>query len=132
MPTTMSRVQDERVAGAVAVLVALAGMAFANFSTDPGENGGAAEFAVTGAIMLLVAALVFGRVLPNTTQPGKLAGVFLLGALATVLVFWSGLPIVFGVAAMVAGLRARTTGGTLAAVAGVALAAADAVVLVIG
>jgi hypothetical protein len=132
MPTTMNRGLDERTAGGLAVLVALIAMAFANFNLDPGENGGPAEFAVTAVVVLLVAALVFGRVLPATTSPGKVAVWLLAAAVITVPVFWSGLPVVLGAGALVAGLRAGGTGGTIAAVAGGALAIACTVLLIVG
>jgi hypothetical protein len=40
MTTTLHRIQDERLAGALALLTALAGLAFANFGGG-GDNGGA-------------------------------------------------------------------------------------------
>lgn len=132
MPTTITRGMDERTAGGLAVLLALTAMAFANFNIDPGENGGPAEFAVTAVVVLLVAALVFGRVLRTTTSPGKVALWLLVAAVVTVPVFWSGLPVVLGAGALVAGLRAGGAGGAIAATLGAVLALACAALLILG
>ena len=58
----------------------------------------------------LLAALLFGRILPNAANPAR-AG-WILGALAlvTCVVFWSGLPFVLGMGAVYSGGRARRNG----------------------
>jgi hypothetical protein len=131
MPTTMSRIQDERLTGAVALLLALGGVAYANFGAS-GDNGGAGPFAVTAVVLVLVAALVFGRVLPTTTDPAKPAMWCAAIALVSVLAFWSGLPILLGIAAVAAGARADSTGGTIAALLGGLAAVAGLVGCIIG
>ena len=132
MPTTMSRIHDERLAGGLAVLVALAGMAVANFNAADGESGGPLEFAVSAVILIAVAAVVFGRLVPATTTPGRLATWLLVGAIVTIPVFWLGLPVVLGAAAAVAGARAASTGGAVTAALGALIAVACVAALVLG
>src|SRR5688572_14095044 len=130
MPTTMSRIQDERLTGALALVLAMAGVAFANFAAS-GDNGGAGPFAVTAVVLLLLAALVFGRVVPNATDARPAIWLAAI-ALVSCLVFWSGLPMLLGVAAIAAGARARSTAGTAAAAVGALAAAAGIVGCIIG
>lgn len=131
MPTTMSRTLDERLVGAAALLLALAGVAYANFGGS-GDNGGAGPFAITAVVLVLVAALVFGRILPATENPAKVAIWCAAIALVTGLVFWTGLPMLLGVAAVAAGTRSHTTAGTVAAVVGALAAIAGLVACIIG
>ena len=131
MPTTMSRTMDERATGAVALVLALAGVAYANFGAG-GDNGGAGPFAVTAVVLVLVAALVYGRVLPDTASPAKVATWCAAIAVVTLLVFWTGLPMLLGVAAVAAGARSGSTGGTVAAVVGGLATIAGLVGCVIG
>ena len=126
MPTTMSRSLDERLVGAAALALALAGVAYANFGGN-GDNGGAGPFAFTAVVLVLIAALVFGRTLAATEAPAKVAVWCAAIALVSCVVFWTGLPMLLGVDAVVAGTRSATTAGTVAAVAG-GLAAVDGLV----
>ena len=131
MPTTMSRIQDERLTGVLALVLAIGAMAYANFAAG-GDNGGAGPFAVTTVVCAIVAALVFGRVVPSVS--GSAAPAIWLAVLAvlTVLAFWSGLPIVLGIAALAAGARSGSGAGTAAGVVGVLAAAAATVACIIG
>jgi hypothetical protein len=106
MTTTLHRIQDERLAGALAVLISIVALALANFGGD-GDNGGAVPYALGIGVTALLAALLFGRILPNAANPAR-AG-WILGALAlvTCIVFWSGLPFVLGMGAVYSGGRAR-------------------------
>ena len=131
MPTTMSRTMDERATGAVALVLALAGVAYANFGAS-GDNGGAGPFAVTAVVLLLVAALVYGRLLPATASPAKVAIWCAALAVVTLVAFWSGLPVLLGIAALAAGARSGSAGGTVAAVVGGLAAVAGLVACVIG
>jgi hypothetical protein len=131
MPTTMSRIQDERLTGAVALVIALAGVAYANFGAG-GDNGGAGPFAVTAVVLVLLGAWVFGRVVPATEAPAKVATWCAAIAVVTLLAFWSGLPILLGVAAIAAGARANSTGGTVAAAVGALAAVAGLVGCILG
>lgn len=131
MPTTMSRTMDERLTGAVALVVALAGVAYANFAAS-GDNGGAGPFAVTAVVLLLVAALIYGRVLPDTASPVKVATWCAAIAVVTLVAFWSGLPMLLGIAAVASGARSGSTGGAVAAVVGGLAALAGLVACVLG
>ncbi|HEX8086132.1 MAG TPA: hypothetical protein VF529_17695 [Solirubrobacteraceae bacterium] len=109
MTTTLHRIQDERVAGTLALLLAAVGLAFANFIAG-GDNGGLGPYAVCLGVSAILAAVLFGRVLPQAGNPGRdgwiLAGV----ALASCVVFWSGLPFVLGMGAVYLGGRAGKAG----------------------
>jgi len=121
MTTTLHRIHDERLAGGLAmVLVALA-TAFANFAGN-GENGGPGEYAVGLVVCGLVAALLFGNVLPSAAAPARAAWILAALALVTCLVFWSGLPIVFGIGAAYAAARAGRTAPAVVGLLAVVLA----------
>lgn len=109
MDTTLTPIRDERIAGGLAVLVAAAALAVANFGGDGGSGGtGAYLFGV--GLVAVVALLLFGRVLPDVANPAR-AGWILSGlALASCVVFWSGLPFVLGFAAAYCGARAGRAG----------------------
>ena len=128
MTTTMQQM-DERVAGAVAFVLAACALAFANFTGGSDANGGAAEYAVTLGVCAVVAAVLFGRVLPRTEQPGKVALWCAVLAVLFLAAFWSGLSIVLGAGAMVAGTR---SGRTPAVVAGGLAIVAAIVACVLG
>src|SRR5918999_228694 len=103
--TTIHRMQDERVAGALALLITATALAFANFGGN-GDNGGVGPYVVCVGVSVLLATVLFGRVLPNAAAPER-AGWILAGlALATCVVFWSGLPFVLGMGAVYSGGRA--------------------------
>jgi len=122
MTTTLHRIQDERLAGGLAMLLAIGALAFANFS-DSGDNGGAGPYAITLAACAIVAVVLFARVLPGTANPARASWILAALALVTCVVFWSGLPIVLGMAAVYSGLRADQSVpaalGALAVVLGV-------------
>ena len=130
MPTTMSRIQDERLTGALALVLAIAGVAYANLATE-GENGGTGPFIITAVVLLLLAALVFGRVVPNAADAKPAIWLAAIAAVSCV-VFWTGLPMLLGVAAVAAGARAQSTVGTVAAVVGALAAAVGTVGCIIG
>jgi len=122
MTTTLHRIQDERLAGGLAMLLAIGALAFANFSGN-GDDGGAGPYAITLAACGIVAAVLFARVLPGTANPARASWILAALALVTCVVFWSGLPIVLGMAAVYSGLRADHSApaalGALAVVLGV-------------
>jgi hypothetical protein len=98
--------RDTALAGLGAAALTAAALAVANFAGS-GENGGAAEYAVTLAGSLAVATALFAWGIPRSAHPGRLGLVVgLLGALSLA-AFWSGLPFVLGPAAAVLGLRGR-------------------------
>lgn len=115
--------------GAVAAAAALVGLGFANFSTTEGENGSASDFLVLAPIAVALAAALFLWVLPRTKPDGPARIWFGVLSLLAFPAFWSGLPIVLGVAAVAAARRARSVAWT---VVGALAAGASLVVCVIG
>ena len=122
MTTTLHRINDERLAGALAMLLVIVATAVANFAGD-GENGGAGPYAVGIVVCAVVAALLFGRVLPQAADPARAAWILAGLAIVTLVAFWSGLPFVFGMGALYSAARAGRTApaalGALAIVLGV-------------
>lgn len=95
-------------AGVAAAFVTLVALAIANFvSVDAGEQGGGSEFVISAAISLAVAAALFGWYIPRAGRPAGGGLVTGLLALASVAVFWSGLPFVLGAAGAVLGWTGR-------------------------
>jgi cation transport ATPase len=124
MTTTLHRIQDERLAGALALLIAAAALAFANFGGS-GDNGGAGAYAVCVGVCAVLVAVLFGRVLPQAADPARAAWILAALALAACVVFWSGLPFVLGMGAVYSGGRAGRT-------APVALGALAIVLAIVG
>jgi hypothetical protein len=106
MTTTLHRIHDERLAGGLAVLLAAVALIFANFGGAPDEQGGAGPYAICLGGVAVLAAVLFGRVLPNVVDPARAAWILSALALLTCAVFWSGLPFVLGMGAVYAGGRA--------------------------
>lgn len=104
MTTTLNRIQDERLAAVLALLITVAALALANFVSE-GSNGGVGPYVVSVGVSAILAAILFGRVLPNA-EGARAAWVLAGLALATCVVFWSGLPFVLGTAAIYSGSRA--------------------------
>ena len=106
MTTTLHRMQDERLAAGLALLITVVALAVANFAGD-GENGGVGPYVVCVGVSALLAAVLFGRVLPNTADPARTAWILAaLGLAIGVVAFWSGLPFVLGMGAVYSGGRA--------------------------
>jgi hypothetical protein len=117
--TTLRRIQDERLAGGLAVLITIGALAFANFA-GTGEDGGAGPYAISVAVCAIVAAVLFARVLPNAANPHRAAWILAALAVVSCAVFWNGLPIVFGMGAVYSGLRAgRAAPAVIGAIAAV-------------
>jgi hypothetical protein len=104
--TTLHRMQDERLAGGLAVLITAIAVAFANFGGS-GDNGGTVPYAVSVGVCAIVAAVLFARVLPGAANPARAAWILAALALVACAVFCSGLPIVLGMGAVYSGLRAE-------------------------
>jgi hypothetical protein len=127
MTTTLHRMQDERLAGGLAVLIAIGALAVANFS-DNGDNGGAVPYAVSIGVCAVLAAVLFARVLPAATNPARASWILAGLALVTCVVFWTGLPFVLGMAAVYSGLRADRGAPAAAGALAVVLAAVGCLV----
>jgi hypothetical protein len=104
MTSTLHRIQDERLAATLALLIAAAALAIANFGSS-GDNGGAGVYAVSVGVCAVLAAVLFGRVLPSAADPARAAWILAALALVTCVVFWSGLPFVLGIGAVYSGSR---------------------------
>ena len=116
MTTTLHRIQDERLAGALAMLLPILALLPANFAGN-GGNGGAAAYAVTAGACVLIAAALFWRILPSVADPGRAAWILAGLGVVSLAVFWSGLPFVLGIGAVSAGARSgRTAPAALGAV----------------
>ena len=104
--TTLHPIQDERLAGGLAVLITIGALAFANFAGD-GDNGGVGPYVVCVVVAAILAGVLFGRTLPNVADPARAAWILAALALITCFVFWSGLPFVLGMGAVYSGGRAE-------------------------
>jgi hypothetical protein len=105
---------DNHTVGIGAVVIGLASLAVANFVT-PGDNGGGAEFATLGAFMVLLAVIMFGRVVPRAVERGHVVRTALiLTALSAVgaAFFWAGLAQVTAPAAVLLGTHALSRADT--------------------
>jgi hypothetical protein len=103
------------------MLITVAGLAFANFAGD-GDNGGAGPYAVSIGVCAILAAVLFGRVLPAAADPARAAWILAALALVTCVAFWSGLPFVLGIAAVSSASRAGRTAPAAAGALAVVLA----------
>ena len=102
--------QDERLAGGLAVLITIGALAFANFAGS-GENGGVGPYAVCVAVSAILAAVLFGRVLPNAADPARAAWILAAPrARHAASSSGSGLPFVLGMGAVYSGARAERNG----------------------
>jgi hypothetical protein len=100
---------DPRAIGLIAAVLALGSLALANFvGVSDSDNGGAAEFAITGGFALAVAGFVYGWSLPRALRSGNYMRAALVLTVLSVLgvtAFWSGLTQVAAPAAMLLGYR---------------------------
>jgi hypothetical protein len=128
METTLTPIRDERLAGGLAVLVAAAALAVANFAGD-GSNGGAGAYAFGVGLVAVLALVLFARVLPDAARPERAGWILAALALASCVVFWSGLPFALGFGAAYCGARAGRAGP---AIAGLLVVAAAVVACFVG
>jgi hypothetical protein len=128
MTTTLThRIQDERLAAGLTLVISAIALAFANFAGN-GENGGPLEYAVGLGVIALITAFMFGSALPKADNPVRAAWILAALAAVTCLVFWSGLPFVFGVGAIYLGSRADRAGPVALGALAVAAAAVGCVI----
>jgi hypothetical protein len=126
-----------RIAAAATLAVAMAA-GLAAWGTFGGSDHEAGEYLVVLAIIAVAAAVVFGWIVPRALRresAGTTALVLSVLGLATIAIFWSGLPPVLAAGGIVlgwAGRGARTGPGlsTAAIVLGVLALAADVAVYV--
>jgi cation transport ATPase len=118
MTTTIHRLQDEWLAAGLALLITTVALGFANFGGG-GDNGGVGPYAVCLGASAILAAVLFGRVLPNIADPARAGWIMAALALVTCVVFWTGLPFVLGMGAVYSGARAGRN--TLVAVGALAI-----------
>ena len=129
MTTTLHRMQDERLAAGLALLITVVALAIANFAGD-GENGGVGPYVVCVAVSAILAGVLFGRVLPSVEDPARAAWILAALALPIAFVaFWSGLPFVLGMGAIYSAGRA---GRTAPAALGALIIVLTAIACVIG
>jgi hypothetical protein len=100
-----------------------------NTNLEPGENGGTGPAIVTGVICLVLAAALFGLVVPRARNTDRTALILGVVALLTLVVFWSGVTPVLAAAAVAVARRAPAPGR--AAVAGQILGALGTVVALV-
>ncbi|HZB22309.1 MAG TPA: hypothetical protein VE444_00565 [Gaiellaceae bacterium] len=104
MTTTIHRMQNEWLAAGLALVITAVALAFANFGG--GDNGGVGPYVVCVGVSAILAAVLFGRVLPNADDPVRAGWILAAFALVTCVVFWTGLPFVLGMGAIYCGARA--------------------------
>ncbi|HET8821130.1 MAG TPA: hypothetical protein VFM57_06250 [Thermoleophilaceae bacterium] len=121
MTTTIHRIQNEWLAAGLALVITAVALAFANFG---GDNGGVGPYVVCVGVSGVLAAVLFGRVLPNAEDPARAGWILAAFALVTCVVFWTGLPFVLGMGAVYCGARAGRN--ALIALGGLAIALAFA------
>jgi hypothetical protein len=125
--TTLHRMQDERLAGGLALLITVGALAVANFAGD-GDNGGVAPYAACVAGCAILAAVLFGRVLPDAADQARAGWILAALALVTCPVFWSGLPFVLGMGAVYSGGRAERSAPVALGALAIALALVGCVI----
>ena len=119
MSVTASPITNERLIGPIVAAIALGAIAVANFAIEGDESGGAGPFAICAVVSLIVATLLFGRVVPRAKEGSTARVALMLAALSvlTLVAFWSGLPQVLAPAAIVLGLAAPRSAEAVAATA---------------
>lgn len=120
---------DPRRVGAIAIALAFVAQLFGNIvgNTDD-EQGGRIFFAITLVLCALLAAWLFGRVVPRSVAEGAAAGarralIVAIVAAVSFLAFWTGLPFVLAPAAIVMGAVSRSRGGDNRAVVAIVVGA---------
>jgi hypothetical protein len=94
--------------GLIALVVALVIVVAGNYHVQSGENGGTGPGIVTGIICVLLAAGLFGYVVPRTTNFERTAFILASIAVVSIVAFWSGVTPVLAAAALAVTQRADT------------------------
>src|SRR5206468_440642 len=71
-----------------------------NTNLQPGENGGTAALVASLVLCAVVGGLVYGLLVPRAVARTRTALIVSIAAALSLVVFWSGLPIVLGPAAV--------------------------------
>jgi drug/metabolite transporter (DMT)-like permease len=91
---------------ATAGIVASAIVVFAgNYHLPAGENGGLSAALVTGALCAVVAAILFGLVVPRVRRTGRATLVLGVLTVLTLAVFWAGLTPILAAATLAVASR---------------------------
>jgi hypothetical protein len=134
-----ARTAEQRTGGnssilpAVSIVAAIGAGAVANFKGGGGDNGGVGPFFVDLAVCLVVAAVLYLRVVPRNAGSTRTAWILALLSVLTLAAFWSGVPLVFGLAAVAVATPEPRTGARTAAIVVAALAClADVAAVILG
>jgi hypothetical protein len=117
--TAAQRSDNYGMAGPLAAAGALIAGAISNFgnlSNHGNEDGGLGPFLIGAAVVLVVAAFVYLRVVPRAKGSTRTALVLAGLSVVTLVAYWAGLPIVFAPAAIVVGLSGRRSAGSTIAI----------------
>ena len=93
--------------GLVALAVALVIVFAGNYHVPSGDNGGTGPGIVTGIICVLLAAGLFGYVVPRAKNVQRTALVLGVLGVVSILAFWSGVTPVFAGAALAVAARSE-------------------------
>lgn len=107
-------------AAPVGLTAALLIVFVANYHVPKGENGGLWPAVVTGVGCLVVAAIVFGVVLPRHPNTERTALVFGILAILSIVVFWSGITPVLAAASAASGETTSVVTRVIRVLAGIA------------
>ncbi len=97
------------IAALVAVGIAAGLAAWGTFGGE-GENDSAGDYLAVLAIIAVAAAVVYGFIVPRAlggANAARTALILSVIGLVTVVVFWSGLPVVFAVAGIFTGVQVQ-------------------------
>jgi len=92
---------------ALAIIVIVAG----NVNVHKGENGGAQEALSTGVLCLVLAAVLFGAIVPRVKRVEATTLALGIVAVASLVAFWSGITPVLASAAFAVAARSDALGG---------------------
>jgi hypothetical protein len=98
----LSRVSRPDLAvGAVGLLVGLVIVFLGNYHVDKGENGGTGPGIVTAIICVVLAAVLFGYVVPRAQNLERTTIILSALAIVSIVAFWSGVTPILAAAALV-------------------------------
>jgi hypothetical protein len=116
-PTTASLAA---VGVGLAAVVIIAG----NYHVRPGENGGTGPGIATGIFCAVVAAVLFGLVVPRVRHADRSALILGISTVLSLAIFWSGLTPILAAATLAAANKSQTPQRRTTVIRWVAIAAA--------